>query len=90
MKNNESILLVVTGPSGAGKGTVLAKVMDELEALEFSVSVTTRKARYNSSMIITICEEMYHVKDAFLTLKAFATDCFFNLSPPFTTLFRDD
>ena len=38
-------LFVVTGPSGAGKGTVLSKVMDTLDNLHYSVSLTTRPPR---------------------------------------------
>ena len=38
-------LFVVTGPSGAGKGTVLGKVMSTLDALHYSVSLTTRPPR---------------------------------------------
>jgi guanylate kinase len=38
-------LLVVTGPSGVGKGTVVGAVIDDVERLEKSVSVTTRARR---------------------------------------------
>lgn len=38
-------LFVISGASGVGKGTVLAKVMDKREDLEFSVSATTRPPR---------------------------------------------
>ena len=38
-------LFVVTGPSGAGKGTVLGKVRGELDRLHYSVSLTTRPPR---------------------------------------------
>ncbi|MBQ7624549.1 MAG: guanylate kinase, partial [Clostridia bacterium] len=38
-------LFVITGPSGAGKGTVLAKVFEQTDELFFSVSATTRKPR---------------------------------------------
>ena len=38
--------LVVVGPSGVGKGTLLAKVFEKYKGLfSFSVSYTTRKAR---------------------------------------------
>lgn len=39
------IAFVVTGPSGAGKTSVINRVMGELQALAFSVSHTTRKRR---------------------------------------------
>lgn len=38
-------LLVVTGPSGVGKGTIVGVVLDDIERLEKSVSVTTRPKR---------------------------------------------
>ena len=45
MMNNKGTLFVITGPSGAGKGTVLKQVMQSLEQLYFSVSATTRAPR---------------------------------------------
>lgn len=41
----KGILFVLTGPSGAGKGTVLNKVIGSLPGLAYSVSATTRKPR---------------------------------------------
>lgn len=41
----ESILLVVSAPSGCGKTTLLKKVMTDLPGLVFSVSHTTREPR---------------------------------------------
>ncbi|MDX1920469.1 MAG: guanylate kinase [Candidatus Caenarcaniphilales bacterium] len=38
-------LVVIVGPSGVGKGTVLRKVFKDLDKLVFSVSVTTRPIR---------------------------------------------
>lgn len=38
-------LLVVTGPSGVGKGTIVGAVLDEVDQLAKSVSVTTRPRR---------------------------------------------
>lgn len=38
-------LLVISGPSGTGKGTICNKIISELENLTFSVSMTTRKPR---------------------------------------------
>ncbi len=38
-------LFIVTGPSGAGKGTVLGRVMPSMEDLHYSVSATTRVPR---------------------------------------------
>jgi len=38
-------LFVVTGPSGVGKGTVLKRVLSELDRVYYSVSATTRAPR---------------------------------------------
>ena len=38
-------LIVVTGPSGAGKGTVLKRVLPHMDKLYYSVSLTTRRPR---------------------------------------------
>lgn len=38
-------VLVITGPSGVGKGTLIRKLRDELPGTELSVSATTRPAR---------------------------------------------
>lgn len=42
---NKGLLIVISGPSGVGKGTVLKKVFDEDKNLAYSVSCTTRKPR---------------------------------------------
>ncbi|MDR3186610.1 MAG: guanylate kinase [Christensenellaceae bacterium] len=41
----KGILFIVSGPSGAGKGTVLNQVMRDLSGLSLSISVTTREPR---------------------------------------------
>ncbi|MBR7190017.1 MAG: guanylate kinase, partial [Oscillospiraceae bacterium] len=38
-------LLVISGPSGTGKSTVIGVLMARKEGLEFSVSATTRAPR---------------------------------------------
>jgi guanylate kinase len=38
-------LIVLVGPSGVGKGTVLKKVFEDLDRLVYSISVTTRQMR---------------------------------------------
>ena len=38
----QGILLVVSGPSGAGKGTICSKLREALPDLGYSISVTTR------------------------------------------------
>ena len=42
---NKGMLIVVSGPSGVGKGTVLSKVFESDNNLAYSVSCTTRKPR---------------------------------------------
>src|SRR5207248_8256102 len=38
-------VLVVTGPSGAGKGTLIRELVDRVPAIEATVSATTRERR---------------------------------------------
>ncbi len=42
---NKGVLLVISGPSGAGKGTVCDALLDKYPGLHYSVSVTTREPR---------------------------------------------
>jgi len=42
---NRGILIVISGPSGAGKGTVCSRLLNELDNIEFSTSMTTREPR---------------------------------------------
>ena len=43
----KGMLLVISGPSGAGKGTLVSKLLDTDPSFAFSVSVTTRNRREN-------------------------------------------
>ena len=43
----KGMLLVISGPSGAGKGTLVTKLLDQDPSFAFSVSVTTRGRREN-------------------------------------------
>ena len=43
----KGMLLVISGPSGAGKGTLVAKLLDQDPSFASSVSVTTRGRREN-------------------------------------------
>ena len=45
MMNRKGLLIVVSGPSGAGKGTVLKRVFTADKSLTYSISVTTRQPR---------------------------------------------
>src|SRR5207342_1963765 len=40
-----SKVFVITGPSGVGKGTLIARLLEEVPDLELSVSATTRAPR---------------------------------------------
>ncbi|MEG2084105.1 MAG: guanylate kinase [Clostridia bacterium] len=64
MKGN---LIVISGPSGAGKGTVLKLALEKSSSLKYSISVTTRKPRTGEQngvnyffKTIEECETMVH------------------------------
>ena len=40
----KGLLYVISGPSGAGKGTICKRVLEELD-IDLSISMTTRKPR---------------------------------------------
>ena len=40
-----SKVFVITGPSGVGKGTLIAELLERVPGLELSISATTRKPR---------------------------------------------
>lgn len=44
-KEQQNRLFIISGPSGAGKTTIYKRIFTEHSDLNFSVSVTTRKAR---------------------------------------------
>ena len=47
METRKGMLLVISGPSGTGKGTLAARLLDEDPTFVFSVSATTRSRREN-------------------------------------------
>ena len=63
----KGLLLVVSGPSGVGKGTVLKKVFEERDDIYFSVSATTREKREGEKNGVN-----YHfmTEEEFLKIKA--------------------
>ena len=44
-ETRKGMLLVISGPSGAGKGTIISRLMEADKSLVFSVSATTRAPR---------------------------------------------
>ena len=46
-ETRKGMLLVISGPSGTGKGTLVAKLLEKDPTFAFSVSVTTRSRREN-------------------------------------------
>ena len=45
MMNNRGLLIVFTGPSGSGKGTIVKELLSRYDDIVLSVSMTTRKPR---------------------------------------------
>ncbi|HWQ73093.1 MAG TPA: guanylate kinase [Desulfitobacteriaceae bacterium] len=45
MKDNQGLLIVLSGPSGAGKGTLCLELLRRQKSVKFSVSCTTRAPR---------------------------------------------
>lgn len=45
MEKNNGLLIVLSGPSGAGKGTICQEVLRQLPDIKYSVSATTRNPR---------------------------------------------
>ena len=71
-ETRKGMLLVISGPSGAGKGTLVSKLLEQDPTFAFSVSVTTRGKRENEIEDVHyhfISEEEYDKllsEDAFL------------------------
>ena len=45
MNNTRGLLVVVSGPSGVGKGTIMRPFMERNQNVKYSVSATTRAPR---------------------------------------------
>ena len=59
-------LIVVSGPSGAGKDTVIEKVMQKCENVKLSISATTREIRPNETDGVNY---FFMTEDEFLKIK---------------------
>lgn len=44
-ENGNGLLIVISGPSGAGKGTICQKILEELDNIKLSISMTSREPR---------------------------------------------
>ena len=51
--NQHGNLIVISGPSGAGKGSVISKLMESYDNLWLSVSMTSRSVRSNDIPDVT-------------------------------------
>ena len=59
---DSGLLIVISGPSGSGKGTICKRLIDDLENIKVSVSATTRKPRVGEiegKNYYFICEEEF-------------------------------
>ena len=55
---NKGLLLIISSPSGAGKTTICRKLIDEVDDIDLSVSVTTRKKEKMKLRVNTIFSKM--------------------------------
>ena len=55
---NKGLLLIISSPSGAGKTTICRKLIDEVDDIDLSVSVTTRKKEKVKLRVNTIFSKM--------------------------------
>ena len=44
--HNRGLLIVISGPSGAGKGTICKALLEKIDDLFISVSATTRRKKW--------------------------------------------
>ena len=58
-------LFVISGPSGAGKGTICKKVLETDSSIKFSVSMTTRSPREGE---VNAVDYHFTDKESFLNL----------------------
>ena len=82
------MLLIISGPSGTGKGTLVKKLMESDPSIRFSCSVTTRKPREGEIEGVHyhfVSEEAYDemvAQDAFLEHATVHGHCYGTLKKP--------
>ena len=54
----KGLILIISSPSGAGKTTICKKLIDEVDDIDLSVSVTTRKKEKMKLRVNTIFSKM--------------------------------
>ena len=54
-KKTKGTLIVLSGPSGVGKSTVISELLSEREDIHFSVSYTTRSPRVGEADGVNYC-----------------------------------
>ena len=65
---SKGVLTVVSGFSGAGKGTVMKRLLEKYDDCALSISVTTRKPRegevdgrdLNFALLLRQCKQLFH------------------------------
>ena len=67
MKNNKGLLLIISGPSGCGKGTVCEELKKRNSDLVVSISATTRDIRKGETDGVTY---FYKTKEDFKNMIA--------------------
>jgi guanylate kinase len=81
-KDRKGNLIVITGPSGVGKGTVVSKLLKRVPQLRKSVSVTTRPMRATEAegvdYFFRTAEQFKELKDKqeFMEWAEFAGSCY--------------
>jgi guanylate kinase len=60
--NNKGLLLIISGPSGCGKGTVCKALLERNPEIKLSISATTREVRVGEKEGVTY---FYKTKDEF-------------------------
>ena len=57
MRPEKGVLIVLSGPSGSGKGTLVKKLLEQRDDTVLSVSVTTRQPRPSKTTLIIHCAQ---------------------------------